>query len=307
MPSDAAATTYDRCPACRAAVSPWRTKTVSGIAYRIDRCGTCDYAFVNPRPSLDFILDYYRSAEASGLHGDAGGDLEAALAQERAYPNATVDARRMIDTIAALAPKREPRRLLDVGSGYGFFSKAALEAGFEVAAIELGDDERHIYREMTGIEAAATAFEDYPCTPGSQSAILMSQILEHAIDVEAWVAKANDCLAPGGILAIALPNFAGLSRLVLQERDPFICPPVHLNYFAPNSLTRLLTRSGFAVEATQWVSRVPDSALTRRLTGPKAALLPLARVALRAGLGAIDAARLGMIINVYARKGGAAG
>lgn len=302
MTATADAIVHDRCPACLSPVAPWRTKTAAGVAYRIDRCTGCGYAFVNPRPGLDAILAYYRSAAASGLHGNAGGSLAAALAQERAYPNAVVDARRMIATIAALAPAGTPRRLLDVGSGYGFFSREALDADFDVAAIELGDDERRIYREMTGREAADTSFESYTCPPGTQSAVLMSQILEHAIDVEAWVAKVYDCLVPGGILAVALPNFVGLSRLLLQDRDPSICPPVHLNYFSPHSLGRLLGRSGFTVEATQWVSRIPDSALTRRLSGPAAALLPLARVALRAGLAAVDAARLGIIVNVYARK-----
>lgn len=306
MTANAAAIVHDRCPACLSAVAPWRTKTLDGVAYRIDRCATCGYAFVNPRPDLEAILAYYRSAAASGLHGNAGGSLAAALAQERAYPNAVIDARRMIATIAVLAPAGAPRRLLDVGSGYGFFSREALDAGFDVAAIELGDDERRIYRELTGQDAAATSFESYTCPPASQSAILMSQILEHAIDVEAWVAKVHDCLVPGGILAVALPNFAGLSRLLLQDRDPSICPPVHLNYFSAHSLGRLLARSGFTVETTQWVSRVPDTALTRRIIGPAAALLPLARTALRAGLGAVDAARLGMIVNVYARKVAAA-
>jgi hypothetical protein len=127
----------------------------------------------------------------------------------------------------------------------------------------------------------------------------MSQILEHAHDIGGWMDKSRDLLAPGGLLAIALPNFDSLARRLLQEREPFICPPEHLNFFSAGSLTRLVEAHGFTVAATEWVTRVPRASLARRLPG---ALVPLADLAGKVATGLVDAARLGSVLRLYARK-----
>src|SRR5262245_61807244 len=130
----------------------------------------------------------------------------------------------------------------------------------------------------------------------------MSQVLEHALDVEAWVAKGGQLLEPGGILAIALPNFGSLQRFVLREHEPYICPPAHLNFFTTRALVCLLDKRGFDVEAVQHVSRVPRETIQKRVRGSAA---PLARplwLLARQICRAIDAVRLGSMINVYARR-----
>ena len=98
-----------------------------------------------------------------------------------------------------------------------FFSKEALGAGFDVQAIELATNERKIAQEMTELSPAATSFEEYQCEPESLGVVLMSQILEHALDVNLWVDKAHRFLQKDGILAIALPNYGSVVRKVLQE------------------------------------------------------------------------------------------
>ena len=97
------------------------------------------------------------------------------------------------------------------------------------------------------------------------------KILEHALDVNGWVRKAGSLLAPGGVLAIALPNFGSFLRLALQENDPYVCPPAHLNYFTAKNLSLLLQRHGFSVAAVQWISRINPTLVVQRL-------LPVRRV-----------------------------
>jgi hypothetical protein len=130
----------------------------------------------------------------------------------------------------------------------------------------------------------------------------MSQILEHALDVQFWLARVRELLREGGIVAIALPNFGSLIRHVLQENDPFVTPPAHLNYFNPHNLGLLLSRCGFTVRRVQSVSRVPPGALNRRLgrlPSPATAFAAsFASVAARA----MDLANVGMMVNIYASK-----
>lgn len=296
---------YDRCPVCSfAKVRRWRVKEVGDEAYPLDRCDSCGFAFVNPRPSLAFLSAFY----AAVGHGNGAGaarekaDPRAVLARERAAPNSTIDARRMIETVGRLMGTADRGRLLDVGCGYGFFSREASAAGFEVVPLETAENEREVAREIAGVAPVACLFEDFDGAPASMSVVLMSQILEHARDVNVWMRKAGDLLIDGGILAIALPNFGSVFRLVLQEREAYICPPAHLNFFDAGSLSALLEKHGFRVERTQWVTRVPDSALKRRLPRALAPFLPIAAAASRGCSRLIDTARLGMMLNLYARK-----
>lgn len=226
------------------------------------------------------------------------------LEAERVTPNSTADAHRIVQTLVAVTGP--DGRLLDVGSGYGFFSAAALEAGFEVDALEIAPLERTLGREIAGIEALPDEFEDYEAPPGTYDAILMSQVLEHAVDIGEWSSKAARLLRPGGMLCVAVPNFGGLLRRLLQQRDPYVTPPVHLNYFSAGNLRRLLGDRGLTTVRTETVSRVRGDALARRLPRAVAPLrriaIPAVRVLQRPVLAPVDRSGLGMFLNVYARK-----
>ena len=295
--------TYPSCLVCSSPIARWATKRTAGLSYHIDRCRRCGYAFVNPRPSFEFLMDYYSSYGLGSAKGERDAPSLASVQRgEQGDPNSTVDARRLLRTIKRLSAIPRQHRFLDVGCGYGFFSKEALSHGFEVTALEVAKNDRAIAQQMTGLNPIDCCFEDFKDCPGSFSVVLMSQILEHALDVNLWINRANALLQLGGILAIALPNFGSLSRKVLQEREPYICPPAHLNFFTPFSLAELLRRHGFRVEKTQWVSRIPRSSFEKRLSGATKPLLPLVRGAAWVSLKMIDALRLGIMINVYARK-----
>jgi SAM-dependent methyltransferase len=228
--------------------------------------------------------------------------LDSVVRNEKQHPNSTIDARRILATVERLAGVKGTRRFLDVGCGYGFFSKEALNHDLEVIALEVAKNERAIAEQMTGLAPVNTSFEEFDYSAGSLSLILLSQILEHALDVNLWVQKANLLLENGGILTIALPNFGSLSRIVMQEKEPYICPPAHLNFFNPRSLRTLLVRHGFKVEQIQWVSRIPSASFQRRLPKPARSILPLVIRLTSAALKVVDCFRLGVMINVYARK-----
>jgi SAM-dependent methyltransferase len=296
------------CPICSSSVHPWRTKVTSHGDFAITRCAECGYAFVNPRPTLQCLMEFYSTR---GHGGPAAVSLSEIAAREAAHPNSTRDAGRIIQTTRRLVSDlsgRSPARLLDIGCGYGFFSAEAIRQGFDVTALELAETERSMARQIAGLTPIAESFESFQAASRSFHAILMSHVLEHALDVNEWVRKAGSLVAPGGVLAIALPNFGSFLRLALQEEDPYVCPPAHLNYFSARSLSLLLKRHGFNVEQIQWISRINPAVVLQRLLprrGKSQGIsLRVVDTALRGALGAADWLRLGMILNVYARKRG---
>ncbi|MBI1983612.1 MAG: class I SAM-dependent methyltransferase, partial [Acidobacteria bacterium] len=215
-------------------------------------------------------------------HGHLERDIKSLddiLERERRFPNSSLDAKRIIGRIERLlGPSHSP-------------------GPREVASVE-----RSISKQMTGFEPVAASFEDYSPPEGSFDAILMSQVLEHARDVDLWARKAVRLLAPKGVLAIALPNFGSIFRYALQENEPYVIPPAHLNYFDARSLSTLLSRRGYEVTEIQWVSRIDPNVVFRRV--PATRLLGQGiRLPLRLTLAMFDLLHLGMMLNVYARKG----
>ena len=178
----------------------------------------------------------------------------------------------------------------------------AIDNGFNVTALELAESEREIATKMSGISPHESSFEDIDLLPTSFSVILMSQILEHAQDINQWIEKAYTLLEPGGVIAIALPNFGSIFRMCLNEKEPYITPPAHLNYFNPVNLSLLLEKKGFKVESIQWVTRIPTRTFEKRLPKVAKPLLPIINSLSKIVLKSFDILHLGMIINVYARK-----
>lgn len=65
---------------------------------------------------------------------------------------------------------------------------------------------------------------------GPFSAIVMSQV--SSTRWTRWTGSnvPPRVLSPKGVLAVAVPNFGGIYSF-LGARDPFLIPPVHLNFF----------------------------------------------------------------------------
>jgi 2-polyprenyl-3-methyl-5-hydroxy-6-metoxy-1,4-benzoquinol methylase len=295
---------YNNCPICNNSIEHWKTKKTGDSVYNIDMCKSCGFTFVNPRPDMNFLMNFY-SLEGHGQHQNEITTLDSIIEQEKKFPNSTIDAKRMITTVMNTLNKSAHQgnlKLLDVGCGYGFFSKEAIKNGFEVNALELASTERNITNQMTGLQPVAKSFEEFESGEQLFDVILMSQILEHAFDINLWVKKACKILKPNGVIAIALPNFNSIFRKIMQENDPFICPPAHLNFFSSKSLSLLLSNHGFKVSGVQYVSRIPKDSIQNRLSRFGKIIPNTISNSIPFLLSGVDYLRLGMIINVYAQK-----
>jgi len=285
---------HSNCPICGGRVSPLLSKKVRSGVFQIVVCADCSFAFVNPTPSERFILDFYSQDGDAGERRKSGNEV---LQLESIDPHSSVDAVRFAGNLKRMTGGG---RLLDVGAGVGLFSLAAQKEGFSVDAIEIGGPERSAAREILGFEPAATTFERYDPS-GGYNAVILSQVLEHAREPTVWLQKIWNILAPGGVVVIALPNFGSIFTDILKDRDPYIIPPAHLNYFNVNNLLRLAERLGFEVLKTETTSAMPKAPFQRRFGK---FLGSVAHRVFQTACLPFDAFNKGIILNVYIRRPG---
>jgi SAM-dependent methyltransferase len=297
---------FDRCVACGSdSIVQWRTKRfqyTAGTAsyeFRIYRCGICGTGFLNPPPHTEWFRETYKySAQAL----TAPVTLAEILERERRCPNVTIDANRMA-TFTRSIDKTSNGRALDVGSGFGFYTKSLKEQAYDTISINPAEYGNTVFYELHGEHPMPIMFDEFQ-DPGQFGAILMSQVLEHIVEPRRAVEKVASLLTTGGVLACAVPNFRSLSVRLFGTRDnACLWVPEHVNYFSTEGLTTLLERHGLNVVKVEQVTRIPCDAVRRRLKieGRVGTLLDrLVRVSQSDMARLLHTLDMGLYINMYA-------
>jgi SAM-dependent methyltransferase len=206
--------------------------------YAIGACTRCGLVHANPRAPKAAILgrysaDYFWKEYLPSL-GITGPEFDLAQFDVR-Y-------RRLL---AMLGERVQGRRLLEVGSGAGFFLKAAERAGWQATGIELSAEASRFAIDRLGLDIRTQPAEEALITPASFDAAAMFDTIEHLFDPLAVLQAVARALTPDGILVVSTPNFDAASRFVLGEPWAVLSPLEHVYYFTEDSLRRILISAGF--------------------------------------------------------------
>jgi SAM-dependent methyltransferase len=134
--------------------------------------------------------------------------------------------------------------LLDVGCGTGNFLLASRSAGFEVNGIELDPGAVRFIQTKLHVEGVfpLTITEFAVRHPAPKfSVITFFEVLEHQAEPAAFLKAIKSCLAPGGHIAISVPN----RNRWLTGPDVLDYPPNHFLRWSPASIMNLLEAYGF--------------------------------------------------------------
>jgi SAM-dependent methyltransferase len=156
-------------------------------------------------------------------------------------------------------------RALDIGSGYGFFSRAARDQGFQVTAVNPASEENRIFQQLNGVESIPRFFEAVDFDTEKFDLVILSQVLEHLLDPLHVLVKVRNLIKPQGVLAIAVPNVDAILIKILKSRSSFLGLPDHIIHFSRQGLSALLQRAGFEVNHHIYVSRIPYFSISNRL------------------------------------------
>lgn len=138
-------------------------------------------------------------------------------------------------------------KVVDVGSGYGFFRHAAAQAGWEHHGVEISKYAAATAREVFGFDSFVGTIDE-ALDNGLDAADMVSMwdCLEHTADPDAMLSTAREMLREDGLLFIRTPSLAAV-ELEVFGADYHSFKTEHLVYFSPGSIAAALERSGFEV------------------------------------------------------------
>ena len=217
----------------------------SKLKYQVDgfnivQCATCRLIYLKNPLSIaaeqELYDDYYKISFSQDYHRNSAEPGLRTLWE--------INDQR-VQLIKNLFPEG---RLLDVGSGQGFFLYHARQHGFSVTgvdvssrAVEFCDQTFHIKVHLQNINEDFNFDEKF-------DVITMWHILEHVSDPLGFVTRIRRLLSPQGRLIIEVPNINSLKFRLASARHRWIGgnhPRHHKYFFSWKTLRQLLKKAGY--------------------------------------------------------------
>jgi SAM-dependent methyltransferase len=208
------------------------------FGYPIVKCAGCGLVYCSPRMTSEetdkrYSPEYFWKEYLPSVKPPPGMDEGAFLDLRFSAP------------LALLANGRPPARLLEIGTGAGFFLKAATRAGFDAHGLELSPEACDYARNTLGLRVIQASAEEMPFDPAYFDAAAMFEVIEHLRDPLRVVRAAHRALKPGGRFVVSTPNLGALSRHVLGDEWAVLSPGEHLYYFTETTLRAMLMKASF--------------------------------------------------------------
>ncbi len=206
--------------------------------WEIARCYSCGLVFVKNIPSEDELKktygeDFFNDVQKSPLKGSI-------LNHNPSYMNA----RRRLKTIRKIGPQKG--KLLDIGCATGIFLKAT-KSFYDGTGLDISQYATDFAVQNLGVKAYCGSIFDTYFEARSFDVITMWDVIEHVTDPNKYIQKTSKIIRPGGLLVLSTGNIDSLMFKAQGKKWHLLIPPMHLFYFNPNSIKRLLAQNGFNV------------------------------------------------------------
>ncbi len=215
------------------------TTAAYGVHPTIVKCNHCGLVYANPRLDAHAIDDEYSRVD------------DPLYIEER--EGRVLTFRRNLLPLEALVQVPPPRRLLDVGCHIGVMLEIAQERGWEATGVEPSEWAATRARER-GLNVINATLANAHLTPESFDAVTLWDVVEHLTDPAADLKQVYRVLKPGGVVGIHTIDIESPLSRILGSRWPWLME-MHLYYFSPRTLGRMLESIGFRVERVIYQGR----------------------------------------------------
>jgi SAM-dependent methyltransferase len=209
-----------------------------GLKFKVLRCRVCRGCYTSPRFREDFrhipfigkYPFYQRARRLSKSLDDAAARpfISRAASVTNAHPT--------------------PGRILDLGMGDGVFLALMQKKGWAISGMDTEADVVEYARTKLKLQSCSAGdAERDPLPEGVFDVITLWGLFQLIYRPQALLEKLRSSLVPGGIIGIGVSNFGGAGARIFGKHWNGLGLPRHLVHFEPQSLKRLVERSGYEV------------------------------------------------------------
>ena len=206
----------------------------------ISKCNDCDFQFMNPQYTDDYLTEYYSSYTTAENFNYV---QESLLYGHTFY-------------FSLIEKYVNPGKLLDIGCGNGHLLNAAMKRGWSGQGYDVDKESTEITSNRLGVSIYCGDFFSNQFD-NNYDLITMHQVLEHLKDPNKYLEKISSLIKTDGHIFIAVPNIKSLSskikhsfeRLGLRRKNigKYYDTNHHVLYFEPKTLKKLLEKHGFKI------------------------------------------------------------
>ena len=212
----------------------------SGEEFEVCRCTKCGFFFTQDVPAPHEIGRYYETPDYIS-HSDTRSGL-----MNRIYHTVRSYMLQRKARLVAEATGVQRGRLLDIGTGTGYFPHTMQQRGWQVEAVEQSQQARDFARQHFGLEVKpADTWQNMAA--GSFDAVTLWHVLEHLPHPDEVGRQLRRLLKPNGRLIVAVPNCSSYDARHYGADWAAYDVPRHLWHFTPATLDTWARRQGLQV------------------------------------------------------------
>ncbi len=202
-----------------------------GIHGPVVQCQHCGLVYINPRPNGSEVLNDYQAV------------VDELYVQE--LEGRVLTFRRHLRPLEQIVGPPRGKRLLDVGCHVGVFVDVAQQRGWEAWGVEPSRWAAE-QAQAQGLRVANGTLHTFDFEDASFDVITLWDVIEHVLDPKTELCKVYQLLRPGGIVVLHTIDIESPFARIMGRRWPWLME-MHLYYFSPRTLRRMLESLGFEV------------------------------------------------------------
>lgn len=213
----------------------------TGVKFIVSKCLDCGFHFTQDIPDTESIGPYYKSENYVSHSDTQKGAFYSVYHSVRNYM--LKKKKKLVQSTTGI----NTGKLLDIGTGTGYFPNIMNQSGWETEGIEQDEATRKYASSKFKFKVHDTnAF--YKLKAESFDAITMWHVLEHVHDLDGYLKNINSILTPNGSFIVAVPNHTSFDQKYYKEYWAAWDIPIHLWHFNPITMRVLMMKYGFKVD-----------------------------------------------------------
>ncbi len=213
---------------------------VSQEIFDLCKCQNCGFVYVQNPPAPDQALAYYDTEEYIEHSDNQEGLINKLYHKARSI---------MLPYKRKMLEKYDlPKKILDIGTGTGYFLNYMKSQEYDVTGIEISGTARDFGKKNFDLDIFHPDDMFKEGFPRGFSYISFWHVLEHIYEPRRVLTKLHDILAQDGVVAIALPNHSSLDAEAYGDYWCAYDVPRHLWHFDFSSFKQFAESCGFRLD-----------------------------------------------------------